>query len=68
MAIKEDIKNTLAEASQKHWQLAIVILNSNSDQVHDYVKQLGNQKLGLRTQCVDMQALRSNINKLHMCK
>ncbi|CAF3760682.1 unnamed protein product [Rotaria socialis] len=65
-ATKEDIENTLTDASQKHWQLAIVILNSNSDQVHDYVKQLGNQKLGLRTQCVDMQALRSNINKLHM--
>ncbi|CAF3230385.1 unnamed protein product [Rotaria socialis] len=42
---KEDIENTLTDASQKHWQLAIVILNSNSDQVHDYVKQLGNQKL-----------------------
>ncbi|CAF3849468.1 unnamed protein product [Rotaria magnacalcarata] len=65
-ARKEDIESTLTDVSRKHWQLAIVILNSNSDQLHDYVKQLGNQKLGLRTQCVDMQALKNNINKLHM--
>ncbi|CAM4809194.1 unnamed protein product [Rotaria magnacalcarata] len=65
-ARKEDIESTLTDVSRKHWQLAIVILNSNSDQLHDYVKQLGNQKLGLRTQCVDMQALKNNINKLYM--
>ncbi|CAF5228124.1 unnamed protein product, partial [Rotaria magnacalcarata] len=45
-ARKEDIESTLTDVSRKHWQLAIVILNSNSDQLHDYVKQLGNQKLG----------------------
>ncbi|CAF3078686.1 unnamed protein product, partial [Rotaria sp. Silwood2] len=65
-ARKEDIENALTEASRKRWQLAIVILNTNSDQVYDYVKQLGNQQLGLRTQCIDLEALRNNINQLNM--
>ncbi|UJR13192.1 hypothetical protein I4U23_000214 [Adineta vaga] len=63
---KKDVERALLDASKKRWQIAIVILNTNIDQVYGYVKQLGNQKLGLRTQCIDMNALRKNISGLHM--
>lgn len=64
----ERIEQVLREASESKCQLAIVVLNTGNPEVYDSVKQLGNQRLGLRTQCVDMQALRNNIGKLHMCK
>jgi hypothetical protein len=49
--------------------LAIVILNSNnSDEVYNLVKNYGNRRIGLMTQCVNYQALQRNISKLHMCK
>ncbi|CAF1024442.1 unnamed protein product [Rotaria sp. Silwood1] len=63
---QQDIEKALTDASKNRWQLAIVVLNTRSDQVYDYVKQLGNQQLGLRTQCIDMEALTKNIDNLKM--
>ncbi|CAF3663795.1 unnamed protein product [Adineta steineri] len=63
---KDDIRNGMAEASGNRWQLAIVILNDVPSDVYDYVKQLGHQRLGLVTQCVDLIALENNLQKLHM--
>ncbi|CAF1041399.1 unnamed protein product [Rotaria sordida] len=62
----QDIEKALTDASKNRWQLAIVVLNTRSDQVYDYVKQLGHQQLGLRTQCIDMEALVKNIGNLNM--
>jgi hypothetical protein len=67
-ARKEDINNALGEASGNRWQLAIVVLGNVPPQAYDYIKQLGNQRLGLMTQCVSLAALADNIEKLHMCK
>ena len=66
--MKDDIEKTLNNASKEGWQLAVVVLNNTSDDVYDYVKQCGNQRLGLVTQCVSFQALEKNIQKLDMCK
>lgn len=63
-----NIETQLIEGSKKGWQLAIVILNMDDNQSYNQVKQMGHQKLGLRTQCVDWKALCKNIDKLHMCK
>lgn len=66
--IKEEIEKTLNNSSKDSWQLAVVVLNNTSDDVYDYVKQCGNQRFGLVTQCVSFQALERNIGKLDMCK
>lgn len=63
-----NIEKPLTEGSRKGWQLAIVILNTDADQSYNDVKQIGHQKLGLRTQCIDWKALCKNMDKLHMCK
>lgn len=46
----------------------MVVLNNTSDNVYDYIKQCGNQRYGLVTQCVSYQSLERNIGKLDMCK
>ncbi|CAF4557350.1 unnamed protein product, partial [Rotaria sp. Silwood2] len=61
-----NIENSLTEGSEKGWQLAIVILNTNASQSYNDVKQIGHQKLGLRTQCIDWKTLCINMDKLHM--
>ncbi|CAF1174819.1 unnamed protein product [Rotaria sordida] len=65
-ANKDDIEITLNNASKDKWQLAIVVLNNTLDNVYDYVKQCGNQRYGLVTQCVSFQALERNLSKLDM--
>jgi len=67
-ATKDEIEKTLNNASKDHWQLALIVLNNTSDNVYDYIKQCGNQRFGLVTQCVSYQALERNISKLDMCK
>ena len=64
---KNDIQSVLAGASKDSWQLAVVILNNTPDEVYEFVKQCGNQRFGLVTQCVSYQALERNIGKLDMC-
>ncbi|CAF4470917.1 unnamed protein product, partial [Rotaria sp. Silwood2] len=61
-----NIEKPLTEGSKKGWQLAIVILNTDASQSYSDVKQIGHQKLGLRTQCIDWKALCRNMDKLHM--
>lgn len=63
---KTDIQSALAAASKDNWQLAVIILNNTPDEVYDFVKQCGNQRFGLVTQCVSYQALERNIGKLEM--
>ena len=46
----------------------MVILNNTPDEVYDFVKQCGNQRFGLVTQCISYPALERNIDKLDMCK
>ncbi|CAF4435550.1 unnamed protein product, partial [Adineta steineri] len=65
---KEEIEKTLVNASKEQWQLTVVVLNNTLDNVYDYVKQCGNQRYGLVTQCVSYQSLEKNIGKLDMCK
>jgi hypothetical protein len=66
---ENDVQNALSNASEQGWQLAIVILNSfNSDEIYNLVKSYSNGQIGLMTQCVNYQALKRNISKLHMCK
>lgn len=65
---KQDVEKALNDASRNRWQLAIVVLNTRFPQVYGYVKQLGNQKLGLRTQCIELSALMKNLDNLNMCK
>ena len=66
---ENDINNALFDASQQHWQLAIVILNgSNSDTMYSFVKKYANRRIGLMTQCINYQTLKRNINNLNMCK
>ncbi|CAF3366395.1 unnamed protein product [Rotaria socialis] len=63
---KSDIEATLHNASNEKWQLAIVILNNTTENVYDYIKQCGNQRYGLVTQCVSYQTLERNLSKLDM--
>ncbi|CAF4612546.1 unnamed protein product, partial [Rotaria sp. Silwood2] len=63
---KHEIDNAFGNIKSQGWQLAIVILNETVAQVYNYVKQLGNQKLGLITQCTSFQAVQKNSQKLHM--
>ncbi|CAF3351794.1 unnamed protein product [Rotaria sp. Silwood1] len=65
-ANKDDIETTLNNASKDKWQLAIIVLNNTLDYVYDYVKQCGNQRYGLVTQCVSFQTLERNLSKLDM--
>ncbi|CAF2311849.1 unnamed protein product [Rotaria sp. Silwood2] len=64
---KDDIDETFRNVKSQGWQLAIVILNDAAPAVYNYVKQLGNQKLGLVTQCASFQAIQRNSEKIHMC-
>ncbi|CAF5001536.1 unnamed protein product [Rotaria sp. Silwood1] len=61
-----NIEKPLTEGSKKGWQLAIVILNTDASQSYSDVKQIGHQKLGVRTQCIDWKTLCRNMDKLHM--
>ncbi|UJR07552.1 hypothetical protein I4U23_011840 [Adineta vaga] len=63
---REEIENAMRKAANEGWQLAIVVLNDVPTEVYECVKQLGNQQLGLPTQCVSFQAVERNINKLRM--
>ncbi len=65
---RSDIEDAMKTASNQGWQLAIVVLNDVPSQVYEYVKQLGNQRLGVTNQCVSFQALERNSGKLRMCK
>ncbi len=66
---KDDVTNTLSEASGNRWQLAIIVLNNAPSYVYNYIKELGHQRLGLMTQCINLTALENNIeNQLKMCK
>ena len=58
----------MQRGSKENWQLTVVILNNTPEQVYDFVKQCGNQRYGIVTQCVSYQALERNISKLDMCK
>ncbi|CAF2767340.1 unnamed protein product [Rotaria sp. Silwood2] len=62
---KNDVDEAFKTIHSEDWQLAIVILNT-TDPVYNYVKKLGNQKLGLITQCTSFQAIERNSEKLHM--
>ncbi|CAF3880586.1 unnamed protein product, partial [Rotaria magnacalcarata] len=63
---KSDIEAALHNASNEKWQLAIVVLNNTTENVYDYIKQCGNQRYGLVTQCVSYQTLERNLSKLDM--
>lgn len=65
---REEIESALKTAVSENWQIAVVILNNVSSQTYECVKQWGNQRLGLATQCVSFQALEANRNNLRMCK
>jgi hypothetical protein len=65
---REEIELAIKEAVRQGWQLAVVVLNDVQPKVYDCVKQWGNQRLGLVTQCVSFQALERNSGKLRMCK
>jgi len=65
---REEIESAIKTAVSQGWQLAIVVLNDVPSQVYEYVKKLGNQRLGLVTQCVSFQALERNFEKLRTCK
>lgn len=64
--INSNIEQCLTKGSQQGWQLAIVILNMDDSQCYNDVKQIGHQKLGLRTQCIDWRTLCRNMPKLSM--
>lgn len=65
---REEIESTLKTATNQGWQIAFVVLNDVLPQVYDCVKQWGNQRLGLVTQCISFQALQKNSGKLRLCK
>jgi hypothetical protein len=65
---REEIEAAMKTANEQGWQLAVVVLNDVPPQVYECVKQLGNQRLGVVTQCVSFQALERNSGKLRMCK
>ena len=45
----------MKEGASLDWQIALVILNDVPTETYDLVKQWGNQKLGLTTQCISFQ-------------
>ena len=57
----------MKEGASLRWQIALVILNDVPTEAYDLVKQWGNQKLGLTTQCISFQALERNAGKHRMC-
>jgi hypothetical protein len=65
---REDIETAMKTAHSQGWQLAIVVLNDVQPEVYECIKQWGNQKLGLITQCVSFQVIEKNAGKLRMCK
>ncbi len=65
---REDIESAIKTAVNQGWQLAIVVLNDVLPELYECVKQWGNQRLGLVTQCVSFQALDKNSGKLRLCK
>ncbi len=66
---RDEIESAMKEAVRQGWQLAVVVLNEVQPDVYECVKQWGNQRLGLVTQCVSYQALERNSgSKLRMCK
>ena len=56
----------MKDAHQKKWQLAIIVLNTDAPQVYPFIKQMGNQSLGLRTQCIDINVIQKNMKNLSM--
>ena len=64
---RQDIDEAFNSIKAEGYQLAIVILNATEDAVYNYVKQLGNQRLGLITQCISFQEIEKNSEKLNMC-
>lgn len=58
----------MSAAATQGWQIAMVVLNDVQPKTYDCVKQWGNQRLGLATQCVSFQALQRNSRKLRLCK
>lgn len=63
-----EIETTLRDLKNQSCQIAFVVLNDVQSDVYDCVKQCGNQKFGLVTQCVSFQSLQKNSGKLRMCK
>ncbi|CAF1673252.1 unnamed protein product [Rotaria magnacalcarata] len=57
---RDKIDSALTCAKREGWQLAIVVLNDTDPAVYNYIKKLGNQMLGLITQCTSFQALQKN--------
>jgi len=57
----------MKEGASLDWQIALVILNDVPTETYDLVKQWGNQKLGLTTQCISFQALERNAGQHRMC-
>ncbi len=55
--LKKDIDDAMSQAIGQGWQLAIIVLNNTRPEVYEYVKQCGNQQIGLITQCVNFQSL-----------
>ncbi len=64
----KDIDDAMSQASGQGWQLAIIVLNNTRPEVYEYVKQCGNQRLGLITQCANFQSLEQNSGNLCLCK
>jgi len=65
---REEIESAMKTATNQGWQLAIVVLNDVPPETYASIKQWGNQRLGLVTQCVSFQALERNFDKLRLCK
>ena len=65
---EREVEESLIAAHRNGCQLAIIILNTSVPQVYPFIKQMGNQKLGLKTQCIDMNTIQKNINNLWMRK
>ncbi len=54
---RQDVEVAMKDACTQSWQLAVVILNNVQPEIYECVKQLGNQRLGVVTQCVSFQVL-----------
>ncbi|CAF1006461.1 unnamed protein product [Didymodactylos carnosus] len=65
-ATRTEIEKELRRASEQKWQLTLIILNDTKEEVYEYVKQLGNQRLGVVTQCASFSAIQGHSGKLRM--
>ncbi|CAF1269422.1 unnamed protein product, partial [Didymodactylos carnosus] len=65
-ATRTEIEKQLLQASEQKWQLTLIILNNTKEHVYEYIKRLGNQRLGVVTQCASFQAIQRNSGKLRM--